>query len=119
MAKIVRVKISRNAENILNLAELVAKKHESLGKESPLQVLNWDNQLENVRKAAELHKQAKEYLRMAEQAHEQRDILVEPIDDLVKQSRDLLKALYRHEPKKLGEFGFEVDEASKKKKIKE
>lgn len=119
MAKIVRVKISRNTEEVLNLAELVGKKHEELGKDSPLQPLNWNNQLDNVRKAIEYHKQAKEYLRMAEQAHEQRDLLVVPIDDLLRQSRDLLKALYRNEPKRLGEFGFEVGEAVKKKKTKE
>ncbi len=116
MAKIVRVKINTNVEGLLALAELVAQKHEELGKNSPLNALNWDNQLENIKKAVELHKQAKEYQRLAEQAHEQRNILVLPLDDLLKQSRDLLKALYRNEPKKLGEFGFEVAEKTKKKK---
>ena len=39
MAKQVRVQISKNAEKLLNLAELVAKKHLELGKDSPLNVL--------------------------------------------------------------------------------
>ena len=119
MAKIVRVKISTNAEQLLKLAELVAKKHQELGNTSPLKPLNWDTQAENVGKALEFHKQAKEYARLAEQAHEQRDILVTPLDDLLKQTRDLLKALYRTEPKKLGEFGFTVDDTPRKKKVKE
>lgn len=119
MAKQVRVQISKNAEKLLNLAELIAKKHLELGADSPLNVLDWDKQAENVKAGLELHKQAKEYERLAEQAHEQRNLLLTPLDDLVKQSRDLLKALYRAEPKKLGEFGFVVDESPKKKKAKE
>jgi hypothetical protein len=119
MAKIVRVKISKNAEELLNLAQLVADKHQALGDASPLKVLEWDAQLKNIGKALDLHKQAKEYQRLSEQAHEQRDALVTPLDDLLKQTRDLLKALYRAEPKRLGEFGFSVDDVVKKKKTKD
>lgn len=119
MAKQVRVPISKNAEKLLNLAELVMKKHLELGAASPLNVLGWDKQAENVAKALEFHKQAKEYQRLSEQAHEQRNILVTPLDDLLKQTRDLLKALHRTEPKKLGEYGFVVDESVRKKKTKE
>ena len=119
MAKQVGVKISANAEKLLNLAELVAKKHLELGAASPLNVLDWNAQAENVKLALDAHKQAKEYQRLAEQAHEKRDTLISPLDDLLKQTRDLLKALYRAEPKKLGEFGFVVDESVRKKKTKE
>lgn len=118
MAKKVRVKIDTNAENLLNLANLIAQKHKELGDKSPLKPLAWDDQTQNVVKALELHKQAKEYQRLAEQAHEQRNTLLTNIDELVKQSRDLLKALYRSEPKKLGEFGFTVDDTPRKKKDK-
>jgi cell division protein ZapA (FtsZ GTPase activity inhibitor) len=119
MAKKVRVKISTNPEELLKLAELVAKKHRELGSKSPLTALDWDIQADNVGKALELHRQAKEYERLAEQAHEQRNALVTPLDDLLKQTRDLLKALYRAEPRKLGEFGFEVDDTPRKKKTTE
>ena len=111
-----RVKISKNTEELLNLAKLVAEKHQALGDTSPLKILDWDKQAENVGKALELHKQAKEYERLAEQAHEQRNLLIAPIDDLLKQTCDFLKALYRAEPKTLGEFGFQVDESPRKKK---
>ncbi len=119
MAKVVRVKISKNTEELLKLADLVAKKHQALGDTSPLKALDWDKQAENVGKALELHKQAKEYERLTKQAHEQRNLLTTPLDDLLKQTRDLLKALYRTEPKTLGEFGFQVDESPRKKKVKE
>ncbi|MFN0049205.1 MAG: hypothetical protein ACKVOU_08795 [Cytophagales bacterium] len=116
MAKSVRVKLSSNPEDILNLAKLVAEKHTLQGPTSPLNALNLNFQISNIDKALELHKQAKEYQRLSEQAHEQRDSLVAPLDDLLKQSRDLLKALYRHEPKMLGEFGFTVNDTADKKK---
>ncbi len=110
MAKSVRVKISKSPENILNLAKMVAEKNMLQGPASPLNSLNWNSQMPNIDRAIEFHKQAKEYQRMAEQAHEQRDNLIKPLDDLLKQSRDLLKAVYRHEPKKLGEFGYTVND---------
>jgi hypothetical protein len=119
MAKVMRVKIGKNAEQTLNLANLVAQKHKELGDASPLKQLDWDNQIDSVGKALDLHKQAKEHERLVEQAYEQRDVLVTVLDDLVKQTRDLLKALYRAEPKKLGEFGFQVDDTPRKKKAKE
>ena len=116
MAKTVRVKIGTNIEDLLNLASLIVEKHKELGDASPLRVLDWVGKGDTIQKALELHKQAKEYQRLAEQAHEQRDALVEPIDDIVRQTRDLLKALYRNEPKKMGEFGFDVVDTIKKKK---
>lgn len=119
MAKKVRVKIGKNSEDILNLANLIVTKHNELGEKSPLAPLNWGDEIENINKALELHKQAKEFERLAEQAYEQRNKLVKPITELVKRSRDLLKALHHGEAKSLGEFGFEVDDTPRKKKSKE
>lgn len=119
MPKQIRVKMSTSAEAIINLAQMVIQKHKELGSESPLKVLDWDKQAENITKAEQLHKQAKEYERLAEQMHEQRNVLVNELNELLKQSRDLLKALYRNEPRKLGEFGFTVDDTPRRKKTKE
>ena len=119
MAKKVRVKIGKNVEEILKLANLIATKHNELGEKSPLKPLGWEEHIENISKALDAHKQAKEYERLAEQAYEQRNNVVKPITELVKRSRDLLKALYHGETKNLGEFGFEVDDTPRKKKTKE
>lgn len=119
MAKKVRVKIGKNAEETLNLANLITARHKEMGENSPLKPLGWEEHIENISKALEAHKQAKEYERLAEQSYEQRNNFVKPIEELVKRSRDLLKALYHGETKSLGEFGFEVDDTPRKKKSKE
>lgn len=116
MAKSVRVKIPANAEELLKLAQLIFEQHASLGTNSPLNVLDWANQDAKIAKAIKLHLEAEELRRKADLKYKERDALVAPIDDLVKQSRDLLKALYRKEPKKLGEFGFEVVDTVRTKK---
>jgi hypothetical protein len=119
MAKKVRVKIGKSVEETLNLASLIVAKHKELGETSPLKPLNWEEHIENIEKALDLHRQAKEYERLAEQAHEQRNNYAKPIDELVKRTRDLLKVLHHGEAKSLGEFGFEVDDTPRKKKMKE
>ena len=39
-----------------------------------------------------------------------------PIDVVLKQSRDVLSGIYRSDPRKMGDFGFEVDDSAKAKK---
>lgn len=48
-------------------------------------------------------------------AYRQRDILHEEVIDLTRKSIKLLKAVYADNPKKLGEWGINVDDSSKKK----
>lgn len=118
MAKTFRVKVFKNAEELLKLASNIAAKHKELGANSPLNPLEWTVQADKVTEALDFHNKAKELERQVELAYEQRDKRLTDIDDIVKQSRDLLKALYRKEPRKLGEFGFTVDDTPKAKKTK-
>jgi len=62
------------------------------------------------------HKRAGELKRLMEQAYKQRDALLEPVDAIIRQSRDVLKGIYRNEPRKIGEFGFNVVAAPRSKK---
>jgi hypothetical protein len=103
-----KVSISRNVEELLDLAGTINQKHELLGKASPLSALDWKTQGSKVVEALAAHKRAEELKRLMEQAYEQRDALLKPIDEIVKQSRDVLKGVYRNEPRKMGEFGFDV-----------
>lgn len=118
MAKSVRVKVFRNADELLKLADNIADKHKELGESSPLSPLDWATQAPKVKQALALQKKVKELEKQVELAYEQRDNLLVDIDDIVKQSRDLLKAVYRKEPRKLGEFGFTVVDTPKTKKPK-
>ncbi len=106
----VNIVIPKSPKEILDLADLVNKKHVDLGVDSPLNPLTWDVQAPNIPLARKFHDQAEDLKRQAEEMYEQRDLLLGPIDDLVKQSRDLLKSVYRNEPRKIGEFGYTVND---------
>ncbi len=108
--------ISRKVEGILKLAGNIFSRHQELGKASPLSSLAWNTQGPKVAEALAAHKRAEELKRQMEIAYEQRNALIEGIDEIVKQSRDVLKGVYRSEPRKLGEFGFEVTSSTRTKK---
>ena len=106
----IRVIIPKNVREMLVLAGLINAKNTALGADSPLKILTWDVIGPTVPTALTLHNEAEALMRQAEEKFEQRDLLLAPIDDLVKQSRDTLKGVYRKEPRKLGEFGFTVND---------
>jgi hypothetical protein len=109
-----RVTIPKNAEELLDLAASVYKKHTDLGAASPLNSMvshKWADNGPNVASCLALHKQAEELKRQAEETYRQRDLLLGEITESVKASRDLLLGVYRETPKTLGEYGFEVDDS--------
>jgi hypothetical protein len=105
----VRIVIPINISDKLDLAKKVNEKTEALGASSPLASLDWATQGPNIAIALEVHNEAEDLRRKMEKLYEQRDTLLYPIDDLLKQSRDLLKAVYRKEPFKIGDFGYNVN----------
>ena len=109
----VRVIIPNNPKEKLDLAARVFSKHSSLGPTSPLSPLDWSVHGPNINNALVLNDKAEDLKRQMEQAYEQRDLLLEPIDDLLKQSRDMLKSVYRKEPRKIGEFGYTVNSSAR------
>src|SRR5665647_3603077 len=110
-----RVNIPKNTEELLDLAAQVYKRHTSLAATSPLNAMEshkWADNGPNVEPCLVLHKKAEELKRQAEEAYRQRDLLLGEITESVKASRDLLLGVYRDTPKKLGEYGFEVDDSA-------
>jgi hypothetical protein len=108
-----RVTIPKNAEELLDLAGNVLKKHTELAAGSPLNAMvshSWTDNGSKVATCQDLHKQAEELTRQAEEAYRQRDLLLGDVKESVLASRDVLLGVYRETPKKLGEFGFEVDD---------
>ena len=53
-----------------------------------------------------------------EEAYRNRDALLAPIDDIVRGSSAYLKGKYSKNPKKLGDWGYPVDDTPKVKKKK-
>lgn len=111
-----RVVISKNVEELLKLAKAVLKKHQALGKDSPLSMLRWGKVGPSIDKAIEQHKLAEKLRRDMEKAYESRDRKIPAIKDIMRRSRDLLKGIYRGEMRKLGDFGFTVDSSPRRKK---
>ena len=111
-----RVKIPPNPEDLIELSVSVRKKHQSLGKNSPLSALPWGKVGPNIDKALELHKQAEKLSRDMEKAYESRDKKLPAIKDILRRSRDILKGVYGSNVKNLGDFGFTVDTTPRRKK---
>jgi hypothetical protein len=109
----IRIVIPTNVGELINLARLIFNKHTADGKASPLNALSdytWDEFGPKIEEALAKHNEAEEFTRRAEQAYRDRDRIIGNLDGLVKASRDLLKAAFRKTPKKLGEWGFEVND---------
>ena len=118
----IRIVIPTNVGELLGLASLIYARHQADGKSSPLHAITddaWDDYGPKIQEALAKHNEAEEYIRKAEQAYRERDAIVSGLDGLVKRSRDLLKAIFRKTPKKLGEWGFEVNDTPKLVKAKE
>lgn len=114
-----RVVIPSNAEKVLSLADKVLKKHTSDGDSSPLNVLqdhNWTDNGPKVAKAIALNNKAKALEKEVEKLYQDRDALLKPIKDTVRSSSRTLMGIYKSSPKKLGDWGFEVNDTPQKKK---
>jgi hypothetical protein len=105
----VRVVLPENPKEMLDLAAVIYEKHQAAGAQSSLSSLNWADLGPKITEAITFHKEAEELRKQMEKLYEQRNQILEPIDDLVRQSRDLLKVVYRSEPRKIGDYGFVVD----------
>ncbi|HMN88640.1 MAG TPA: hypothetical protein PKD70_09980 [Saprospiraceae bacterium] len=109
----IRIIIPTNVGELLQLAGRIYARHQADGSNSPLHAItddNWNEYGPKIKEAMAKHNEAEEYARRAEQAYRERDAIIKGLDNLVKRSRDLLKAIFKKTPKKLGEWGFEVND---------
>lgn len=114
-----RVVIPSNAEKALALAKDVLKKHTDDGADSPLNVLqdhNWTDNGPKVAEAVAINAQAKDLEKQVEKLYQDRDALLKPIKDTLRSSSRTLMGIYKSSPKKLGDWGFEVNDTPRKKK---
>lgn len=114
-----RVVIPSNPEKAIALAKLVNQKHTDDGADSPLNVLKDHNWIDNGPKIAEadtLNEEAKKLEKQVEKIYKERDALLKPIKDTLRASSKTLLGIYASSPKKLGDWGFEVNDTPQKKK---
>ncbi|NEW85394.1 MAG: hypothetical protein GZ094_23950 [Mariniphaga sp.] len=109
-----RVTIPRNAEEVLTLASKVYFRHQADGDASPLRNLdgiNWLNLGPTIEPALAKHREAEALKAQMEKAYRERDIYLPAIDEAVRASSVLLKALNQKNPKRLSDWGFNVDDS--------
>lgn len=113
------VAIKRNPGLLLELAGGIYTKHQQDGASSPLKSLvdnNWEVTGPKIAVCLQNHQKAEELKRQMEIAYQERDKVLGEIEDIVRNSAALLKGIYRNTPKKLGDWGFEVNETVTTKK---
>lgn len=114
-----RVVIPANAEKQLDLAELVVAKHAADGVASPLNVLvdnSWNDNSPKVATARAMQTEITQLEKDLERKYKERNLLLAPVMNSVKASRDTLVGVYNSNPKKLGDWGFVVNDTPQAKK---
>ena len=114
-----RVVTSKNPEVNLKTAGKVYKKHQDDGATSELKNLvdaDWDITGPTIVKAQKEHDDAEDFRGKMEAAYRRRDALMTPITDALSATTKYLKGKYAKTPKKLSEWGFEIDDTPKAKK---
>ena len=117
-----RVLVFRNPDKLLKLADKVYSKHQADGATSDLNNLDtakydWAKAGPSIKTCQTFHDKAEKLKGEMEQAYRERDALLPAIDTHVKGSRTYLKGKYTN-PKKLSDWGFEVDDTPKAPKKK-
>lgn len=92
------------------------EKHKELAEESPLALLDWKTASPKVKEADEVNSKIEKLSLELEKLVQRRNNLAEYIAEFVRQGRDILSGVYRSEMKRLGDFGFQVDDSPKPKK---
>ena len=114
-----RIEISRNLVKMLELAAKVYAKHLAEGANSPLNSMNdydWVKVGPTIENALAKHNEAESLKGQMEAAYRERDLLLPAIDETLKASRNLLKALNAKNPKRISEWGFDVNDTAAAKK---
>lgn len=114
-----RVKRPSNPKELLDLANAIYQKHLNDGPASPLYNLtgiNWNEIGQKAITGSAHHHQAEELKRKMEENYRDRDNIVVDVEQGINATKALLKALHPQNPKKLGDWGFNVDDSTPSKK---
>ena len=113
-----KVALEKNAEKMINLANSVYKKHATEGENSPLKaLLSFGAEKFNAlnMEIEAKHNEAEDLKKRSEQCYRERDNMLEPMEEQLRQIKNLLKAVYSKNTRELGLWGFDVTDSSKGK----
>jgi len=113
-----RVSVSQKVNEVLSLAEKVYRKHVAEGGNSPLKTLadyNWDTIGPGIETIKALHEESESLKRRSEELVKERNLRLTELKDSLRSSKNLLKSIYSKNPKRMGEWGFDVLDSVKSK----
>ena len=116
-----RIAISKNPKDNLDLALKIFQKHNELGDQSPLNILediDWAVTGPKAEVALKSHDLAEFHKAESEKNYAERDRNITDVAEALRQSIALLKASFGNNPKKLADWGVNVDDSPKAKKPK-
>lgn len=116
-----RVVLSTNPKDNLDAAKSIFDKHIALGAASPLKILedvDWAKTGPTIALTLAEHQNAEFHKGEAEKHYVNRDKEMPAIKDALKKSIALLKASFGDNPKKLTDWGIQVDDSPTIKKPK-
>jgi len=102
----------RRSTEMLDLAKKVLDKHVADGDNSVLNKLDWPSIKASIEKAQQLNQEAETLRIQSAQRKIDRDSLLDEITTTVRSSRDILAGLHIRNMKNLGDWGFDVIEAT-------
>jgi hypothetical protein len=110
--KTVRIEIPRDPSEGITLLGKAKEQHEALGAASPLKELEWEKIILPAYARALAHdSKADEYHAKAETETGERNKDMPVVNESLRSIRDVLFGIYRANPKKLTEFGFNVSDS--------
>jgi len=113
------VAIPDNVEQLLALAGLIAQKHAADGATSVLHALNdfnWITLAPTIAACLSKHQEAEGLKFNMDEAYQLRNQLLPPIVNALKATRDLLLGAFANTPTRLGDWGFDVSQATRRPK---
>jgi len=114
-----QIKIPRTTKGLANLVEKIKAKSNSDGDQSILNaVIDLDGMDARVLQMLDYENKAEDANRLKEEMNEQKNKAIQEITKEVQRVRNILKAQYTDDQRKLGAWGFNVDNV-KPKKVKE
>ncbi len=113
-----RVVLSKNPKEHLDVAKTIYDQHIKLGDKSPLLLLediDWKTVEPKISTGLQAHADAEFHKGEMEKQYATRDLQMPDVTKAVKQSINLLKATFGDNPKKLADWGVNVDDSPKPK----
>ena len=103
-----RVKIPKNAAELVALAKRVKDKHTAEADASALRILNWQQVGPVIDDSILLQEKAAQLKRELLETYQKRDFRLDEVVKIMRSSRDILTGKYGDEIKALGQWGFDV-----------